>query len=107
MTDSNSDSPAVETEVFLIIADAWQDEDSEPSNIHILIKTTPEEDLINSALQILANEGFVEAAINEIGTLTEVPEEEPYLSAWHTAQTGNVAMIEFSGEDEDEDEQLN
>ncbi|MCF7647448.1 hypothetical protein KQ944_18735 [Bacillus subtilis] len=104
MSDTNPDS----NEVFLIIADAWKEGESDPVNVHILFKSEPEEDVIQAALEILASEGFAEAEISEIGTLTEQPEEEPYLSGYNTALSGQVAMIEFdasSEDDEDEDEE--
>ena len=103
MSDTNPDS----NEVFLIIADAWKEGESDPVNVHILLKSEPEEDVIQATLEILANEGFAEAEITEIGTLTEQPEEEPYLSGYNTALSGQVAMIEFDGyhEDDDEDEE--
>lgn len=103
MSDTNPDS----NEVYLIIADAWKEGESDPVNVHILFKSEPEEDVIQAALEILASEGFAEAEISEIGTLTEQPEEEPYLSGYNTALSGQVAMIEFDGsseKDEDEDE---
>ncbi|HWD11869.1 hypothetical protein P8H26_00625 [Pseudochrobactrum sp. sp1633] len=100
MSDTNPDS----NEVFLIIADAWKEGESDPVNVHILLKSEPEEDVIQATLEILANEGFAEAEITEIGTLTEQPEEEPYLSGYNTALSGQVAMIEFDGSHEDDDE---
>lgn len=38
----------------------------------------------------------------EMGTLTEEPAEEPHKSAWATALSGEVALIEFDGDDEEE-----
>lgn len=96
---TNTDSNAV----FLIIADAWKDGETDPANIHILFKSEEDEDVVQAALEILASEGFTEAEITEIGTLTEQPEEEPYLSGYNTALSGQVAMIEFDGSHDDED----
>jgi len=101
VSDTNPDS----NEVFLIIADAWKDGESDPVNVHILLKSEPEEDVIQATLEILANEGFAEAEITEIGTLTEQPEEEPYLSGYNTALSGQVAMIEFDGSHEDNEDE--
>lgn len=46
MSDTNPDS----NEVFLIIADAWKDGESDPVNVHILLKSEPEEDVIQATL---------------------------------------------------------
>ncbi|WOC17139.1 hypothetical protein [Pseudochrobactrum sp. MP213Fo] len=103
MSDAQATTQPDSNEVYLIIADAWKDSESDPVNIHILMKSEPDEDVIQAALEILASEGFAEAEISEIGTLTEQPEEEPYLSGYNTALSGQVAMIEFDGShDEDE-----
>lgn len=104
MSETQTDAKADSNAVFLIIADAWNDGESDPVNIHILMQSEPDEDVVQAALEILASEGFTEAEINEIGTLTEQPEEEPYLSGYNTALSGQVAMIEFDGSHEDEDE---
>lgn len=101
MSDTQPDS----NEVFLIIADAWKDGESDPVNVHIMLKSEPDEDVIQATLEILANEGFAEAEISEIGTLTEQPEDEPYLSGYNTALSGQVAMIEFDGSHEDDEDE--
>lgn len=104
MSDVKSTPAADSNEIYLIIADAWKDGESDPVNIHILLKSEADEDIIQASMEILASEGFAEAEITEIGTLTEQPEEEPYLSAYNTALSGQVAMIEFDGSHEDDDD---
>ncbi len=99
MSDTNPDS----NNVYLIIADAWKEDESDPVNVHMLLQAKPDENIIQTTLEILANEGFAEAEISEIGTLTEQPEEEPYLSAYNTALSGQVALIEFDGSHDDEE----
>lgn len=89
--------------VHLVIADVWNEGDEDPIEIHILLKDNEEDDLVQTVLSILADEGFNEAELREMGTISEEPEEEPHKSAWHTALTGQVALIEFEGDDEDEE----
>lgn len=96
---TGDDSP----EIHLVIADVWNEGDEDPIEIHLLFQLGEDEDLVQTALGVLANEGFDEAELREIGTLNEEPEEEPHKSAWATALTGQVAMIEFDGDDEDEE----
>jgi len=97
-TSTENDSPIV----HLVIADVWNEGEEESIEVHILLKSDEDEDLVQTALAILAEEGYHEAELVEMGTITEEPEEEPHKSAWHTALTGEVALIEFDGDDEEE-----
>ncbi|SDP10544.1 hypothetical protein SAMN05428967_1214 [Phyllobacterium sp. YR620] len=82
--------------VNLIVADVWKEKDEDPRQVHLLLITDDTENLVNIALQILANEGYDEAELLEIGTITEEPDEEPHRSAWQNALTGQAALIEFN-----------
>ncbi len=95
--NSNDDSSAV----YLIIADVWNEGAEDPIEVHLLLKLEGDEDIVQTALGIRAKEGYHEAELLEIGTITEEPEEEPHKSAWKTALTGQVALIEFDGDDGD------
>ncbi|MBC2887715.1 hypothetical protein H7Q97_20265 [Ochrobactrum sp. CM-21-5] len=94
---AGDDSPAV----HLVIADVWNEGDESPVEVHLLLKADENEDLVQTVLGILAEEGFHEAELLEMGTLTEEPEEEPHKSAWKTAISGEVALIEFEDEHEE------
>ncbi len=96
-TNAGDDSPTV----HLVIADVWNEGEESPIEVHLLLKADENEDLVQTVLAILAEEGFHEAELLEMGTLTEEPEEEPHKSAWATALSGEVALIEF---DDEEDE---
>lgn len=82
--------------VHLVVADVWKDKEEDPRQVHLLLMNDDADGLVQLALQILANEGYEEAELLEIGTLTEEPEEEPHLSAYKNALTGQVALIEFN-----------
>ncbi|ACD72682.1 hypothetical protein P053_00960 [Brucella abortus 01-4165] len=97
-TPMGDDSPTV----HLAIADVWNEGDETPIEVHLLLKADENEDLVQTVLSILAEEGYHEAELLEMGTLTEEPEEEPHKSAWATALSGEVALIEFDGDDEEE-----
>lgn len=83
-------------QVQLVIANVWKDNADEPSRVHLLLAADESADLVNIALQILANEGYAEAELQEIGTLVEEPDEEPHLSAYRNALAGQAALIEFN-----------
>lgn len=82
--------------VHLVVADVWKDKQEEPRQVHLLLMRDDSEGLVDFALQVLANEGYDEAELLEIGTLTEEPTEEPHLSAYKNALAGQIAMIEFN-----------
>jgi hypothetical protein len=93
---SMSSTPSESKPVQLIVADVWKNKEDEPRQVHLLLMTEDTDNLVSIALQILANEGYDEAELLEIGTLTEEPEEEPHLSAYKNALTGQAALIEFN-----------
>lgn len=97
-TPMGDDSPTV----HLVIADVWNEGEEASVEVHLLLKADENEDLVQTVLSILADEGYHEAELLEMGTLTEEPEEEPHKSAWATALKGEVALIEFDGDDEEE-----
>ena len=96
-TPAGDDSPTV----HLVIADVWNEGEESPIEVHLLLKSEEDEDLVQTVLAILAEEGSNEAELVEMGPLTEEPEEEPHKSAWATALSGEVALIEFDGDDEE------
>ena len=96
-TTTGDDSPTV----HLVIADVWNEGEESPTEVHLLLKSDEDEDLVQTVLAILAEEGYHEAELLEMGTLTEEPEEEPHKSAWSTALGGEVALIEFDGDEEE------
>ena len=58
--------------------------------------TAPDDDsAVRETLNALSEEGFPEADLDQIGTLTEAPDEEPHASAYKGALTGEVAIIRF------------
>ncbi|PRD40567.1 hypothetical protein C5748_26290 [Phyllobacterium phragmitis] len=89
---STTDEPK---QVHLVIAEVWKEKDGGPTLVHLLLMGDGGDDLVTTALNILAGQGYEEAELLEIGTLTEEPEEEPHLSAWKTALGGEAALIEF------------
>ncbi|MDP9813772.1 hypothetical protein J2W42_006647 [Rhizobium tibeticum] len=90
--DNNSEGPMV----FIIIGKGYQSDDSEGVDLHIMLKAADDDSAVREALNALAEEGFIEADLDQIGMLTEVPEEEPHASAYQGAVDGEVAIIRFN-----------
>ncbi|GAA0601623.1 hypothetical protein [Paenochrobactrum glaciei] len=101
---STTETPKTDLPVHLIIADVWNEGSDESIEVHLLLTNKEDENLVDLALSILAEEGYHEAELLEVGTIEDQPDEEPHRSAWETARGGEVALIEFDGDDEEEEE---
>ena len=62
-----------------------QDGDDEGVDIHVMLRAPDDDTAVREALNALAEEGFLEADLDQIGTLTDVPDEEPHASAYQGA----------------------
>ena len=101
MSSTENTTPVDSNSVYLIIADVW----NKDVEVHMVLTLEEDDDLVQTALSILADEGYDEAELLEVGTLESQPDEEPHKSAWETAMRGEIALIEFDGDDEEEDEE--
>jgi len=90
--DNNSEGPMI----FIIIGKGYETDGSEGVDLHVLLKAADDDSAVREALNALAEEGFIEADLDQIGMLTEVPEEEPHASAYQGALDGEVSIIRFN-----------
>ncbi len=89
--DNNMDQPMV----FIIIAKAYEEDNGEGIDLHIMLSAPDDDSAVREALNALAEEGFIEADLDQIGMVTEVPVDEPHASAYQGALEGEVAIIRF------------
>jgi hypothetical protein len=90
--DNNSDDPMV----FIIIGKAFEEDGGEGVDIHVVLRAADDDSAVREALNALADEGFLEADLDQIGMLDGVPDEEPHASAYKGALQGEVAIIRFN-----------
>lgn len=90
--DNNLDGPMV----FIIIGKGYEDKNSEGVELHVMLAAPDDDSAVREALNALSEEGFIEADLDQIGTLTEVPVDEPHASAYQGALEGEVAIIRFT-----------
>ena len=65
--DNNLDGPMI----FIIIGKAYEkDGDEEGVDIHVMLRAPDDDTAVREALNALAEEGFLEADLDQIGTLT-------------------------------------
>jgi hypothetical protein len=93
VTDSKTDKT-----VFIIIGRAWMKIGGKADPIHVMLAAPDEDSAVRNALNSLADEGYEEAELDQIGLLDDEPEEEPHVSAWQGALEGEVAIIRFNEE---------
>jgi hypothetical protein len=94
-TPANENDP-VTPMIFIIIGRAWRHKDGEPIDLHILLGAPDDDSAVREALNALAEEGYEEAELDQIGTLDDSPDEEPHASAYQGALEGEVAIVTFS-----------
>lgn len=88
-----------ERTVFIIIGQVRKESDDKAQvPVHILLVAPDDDTAVREALNALANEGYAEADLDQIGTLDDSPDEEPHASAYQGALEGEVAIINFEPE---------
>jgi hypothetical protein len=92
------DKPANENEpetpmIFIIVGRAWRDKDGDPTELHVFLRAPDDDSAVRATLNALADEGYEEADLDQIGVLHEAPDEEPHASAYQGALEGEVAIV--------------
>ncbi|MBB4301617.1 hypothetical protein GGD81_000634 [Rhodobium orientis] len=85
--------------VYILIGRAWRDksEDRGPgTSVNVVLGAPDDDGAVRRTLEALGENGFVEAELDKIGILTEVPEDEPFLQAYRDAMEGKMAVIAFT-----------
>ena len=89
--DNNLDGPMI----FIIIGKGYEVKGGEGIELHVMLRAPDDDSAVREALNALSEEGFLEADLDQIGVLTEVPSDEPHASAYQGALEGEVAIIRF------------
>ncbi|TCL62368.1 transcriptional regulator [Rhizobium sp. BK251] len=90
--DNNFDGPMI----FIIIGKGYEEDGGEGVDLHVMLKAPDDDTAVREALNALAEGGFIEADLDQIGLLTDIPVDEPHASAYQGALEGEVAIIRFS-----------
>ncbi|RFZ81297.1 transcriptional regulator [Shinella sp. WSJ-2] len=94
--DNDNNTLGDEPMVFIIIGKAYEREGDEGIDIHVMLRAPDDDSAVREALNALSEEGFLEADLDQIGTLNGQPEDEPHASAYKGALEGEVAIIRFA-----------
>ena len=93
--DPVNDNDSVEPLVFIITGRVHREKDDSGIDVHILLKAADDDSAVREALNALAQEGYEQAELDQIGAVEDMPDEEPHASAYQGALEGEVAIITF------------
>ena len=88
--NDNGDRP-----VYIIVGRVWRKKGGESEGCHVLLTAPDDDTAVKASLEALAQEGYVEAELDQIGEMTEIPDEEPHMSAYQGATEGEVSIVTF------------
>ncbi len=91
-----NDNDEPEATVFIIIGKVSGNKGEQRDEIHILLVAPDDDSAVRETLNALAQEGYAEADLDQIGIIEAQPDEEPHASAYQGALEGEVAIITFN-----------
>ncbi|SDR38546.1 regulator [Pseudovibrio sp. Tun.PSC04-5.I4] len=100
MSDVNDEFSEDETRpvVYLITGRAWKEEggnEEDSTPFHVMVTAPDDDGAVRRAVEALGEQGFLDAALDQLGYITEVPEEEFFILPYKDALSGNVSVITF------------
>jgi hypothetical protein len=95
-TEASNDNGRDEPMVFIVIGKAYENDEQDGIEIHVILSAPDDDTAVREALNALSEEGFSHADLDQIGMLNAEPEDEPHASAYKGALTGEVAIIRFA-----------
>ena len=84
-----------ERPVIIITGRVWREAGSDSEGVHVMLMAPDDDSAVRMALEALAQEGYAEAELDQIGEMDEAPDEESHLSAWQGATEGEIAIVTF------------
>ncbi|WP_310619389.1 regulator [Flexibacterium corallicola] len=84
--------------VYVLVGRGWEVEDGDPEDaipFNILLTAADDDAAVRRSLESLGEQGYVSAELDQIGVVTEVPEDDTLGDAYQDALAGNVAIIAF------------
>ncbi|MCT8996941.1 transcriptional regulator [Chelativorans intermedius] len=84
-----------EKPVTIITGRVWRESGAGSEGVHIMLLAPDDDTAVRMALEALAQEGYAEAELDQIGEMEGAPDEEPHLSAWQSATEGEIAIVTF------------
>lgn len=85
-----------ERPVIIITGRVWREAGGDSEGVHVMLVAPDDDTAVRMTLEALAQEGYAEAELDQIGEMEGAPAEEPHLSAWQGATEGEIAIVTFN-----------
>lgn len=85
--------------VTIITGRIWKRKGGKPEGVHVMLVAPDDDSAVRMALDALAQKGYAEAELDQIGDMDGVPDDEPHLSAYQGALEGEVSIVTFDERD--------
>ncbi len=83
--------------IFLLIGEIRKSGETKMVPFNALLKSSDDDTAVRLVLEALAEEGFEEADLHQIGNLEDAPDDEDFLPAYQAAVDGEVALLVYEG----------
>ncbi|MTI15697.1 regulator [Rhodobacteraceae bacterium RKSG542] len=84
--------------VYVIVGRGWEEDEGEAEDaipFNIILTAVDDDSAIRRSLEALGEQGYASAELDQIGLVTEEPDEPTLADAYRDALAGNVAIISF------------
>lgn len=88
--------------VFILIGGVRRENEEEMTRFYAFLTASDDDGAVRKCLEALAQQGFEEADLDQIGVMTGPPEEEEYQDAYRAALSGDVALMVFADDEDGE-----
>ena len=87
-----------EQTVFILIGGVRRENETQMARFYAFLTAPDDDGAVRKCLEALAQQGFEEADLDQIGVMTGPPEEEDFAEPYQAALTGEVALMVFDPE---------
>lgn len=84
--------------IFILIGEVQKDQGGAKIPFNALLVAPDDDTAVGITLKTLADKGYLEADLHQIGNLDGAPSEEKYQAAYQAALQGEVALIFYESE---------
>jgi len=89
--DPGADAPFI----FILVGSVRRAGEDEMTPFNALLSAPDDDSAVRRCLEALAAEGYEEADLDQIGTIAEPEEDDPYADPYATAMSGEIALIVY------------
>jgi hypothetical protein len=99
--DNGAGAAPSEPVVFILIGGVRKADEQEMTRFYAFLNAPDDDGAVRKCLESLAQQGFEEADLDQIGVLTGLPDEPEFHEPYRSALKGDVGLMLFAEEDGD------